>query len=356
MKQNNAHNIAMECSMHSNRKASALSLIGLAAVLAAGTALAAEPAAPAAARAPVEIVPYHVAGNIWLMAGEPSNVIVQMGEEGVLVVDTGIAPLADQLLAAIKKLAGDKPIRYVINTHMHGDHTGGNKVIREAGDTILDGNVARDRQNIASGATVIAHENVMIHMTEPDEKGPGGFKFSRDNWPTETHLEPVYSLHFNDEAVQMFHPKNAHTDGDYWVTFRRSDVVATGDLYFTNTYPVIDVANGGNINGVLAAVNDIIDYAVPDHQQEGGTLIIPGHGRIGDQSDLVEYRDMLTIIRDRVQDLIKKGKTLEQVKAAKPSSDYDGRFGAGTGMTSTDRFLEAVYNSLKPAPRAKAKK
>jgi glyoxylase-like metal-dependent hydrolase (beta-lactamase superfamily II) len=352
MKLNNANNTGMECSMHSNRKAPALGLFSLAAAFACGAALAAEPAAPAAPPA-TEIVPYHVAGNVWLMTGEPSNVVVQVGEEGVLVVDTGIKPLAGQLLAAIKKLAGTKPIRYVINTHLHGDHTGGNQVIREAGDTILDGNVARDRGNIASGATVIAHENVMIHMTEPDAKGPGGFKFDREQWPSETHLESIYSIYFNGEAVQMFHPKNAHTDGDYWVTFRRSDVVATGDLYFTNTYPVIDTANGGNINGVLAAVNDIIDFAVPEHQQEGGTLVIPGHGRIGDQSDLVEYRDMLTIIRDRVAVLVKAGKTLEQVKAAKPSSDYDGRFGAGTGMTSTDRFIEAVYNSLKPAPKGK---
>jgi glyoxylase-like metal-dependent hydrolase (beta-lactamase superfamily II) len=345
--------------MHSNRKASALSLLGLAAALAGGASFAAEPAAPpaaapaAAARPAVEIVPYHVAGNVWLMTGEPSNVVVQVGDEGVLVVDTGIRPLAEQLLAAIRKLAGDKPIRYVINTHLHADHTGGNEVIRKAGDTILDGNVARDRGNIPSGATVLAHESVMIHMTEPDAKGPGGFKADRELWPSETHLEPIYSLHFNGEAVQMVHPKNAHTDGDYWVSFRRSDVVATGDLYFTNMYPVIDTANGGNVNGVLAAVNDIIDYAVPDHQQEGGTLIIPGHGRIGDQSDLVEYRDMLTIIRDRVAVLIKAGKTLEQVKAAKPSSDYDGRFGATTGFWTTDKFIEAIYTSLKPAPKGK---
>jgi glyoxylase-like metal-dependent hydrolase (beta-lactamase superfamily II) len=348
--------------MHSNRPrvpavraTIALSVFGMVAALVGSAALAAEPAAPgaAAARPAVEIVPYHVAGDVWLMTGEPSNIIVQVGEEGVLVVDTGIRPLAGQLLAAIKKLAGDKPIRYVINTHLHADHTGGNEVIRKAGDTILDGNVARDRANIASGATVLAHESVMIHMTEPDPKGPGGFKADRELWPSETHLENIYSLYFNGEAVQMFHPKNAHTDGDYYVTFRRSDVVATGDLYFSDMYPVIDTANGGNVNGVLAAVNDIIDFAVPEHQQEGGTLIIPGHGRIGDQADLVEYRDMLTIIRDRVAELIKKGKSLEQVKAAKPSSDYDGRFGATTGFWTTDQFIEAIYTSLKPAPKGK---
>jgi cyclase len=143
----------------------------------------------------------------------------------------------------------------------------------------------------------------------------------------------------------------AHTDGDSMVIFRKSDVVATGDIFRTDSYPVIDLARGGNVQGVLDGLNQVLDIAIPEHHEEGGTMIVPGHGRIADEFDLVEYRDMVTIIRDRVQALIKKGMSLEQVKAARPSLDYDPRFGSTSGAWTTDMFIEAVFKSLT-APRA----
>jgi cyclase len=295
----------------------------------------------------VQIQPWHVQGNVWLLAGEVSNVAVQVSDEGVLVIDTGMQPLADKLLVQIRKLADGKPIRYVIDTHMHADHTGGNEIIRKAGNTILAGNVARDDIRGQQGATVLANENVMLRMSDQDAQGHPAVPQAQ--WPTETHTEDVYNMYFNGEAVQLFHPHNAHTDGDTFVLFRRSDVIVTGDLFVTTSYPIIDMAHGGSINGLIAALNQIIDMTVPADKQEGGTLVIPGHGRLCDQADVVEFRDMTTIIRDRIQDMINKGKSLEQVKAAKPTADYDGRYGASTGFWTTEQFVEAVYRGLKPA-------
>jgi cyclase len=159
-------------------------------------------------------------------------------------------------------------------------------------------------------------------------------------WPTDTYFTDVRNLHFNGEAVQMLHQPAAHSDGDSVVFFRRSDVIATGDLFDITSYPIIDAAHGGTFSGLLDAVNRIVDLAIVKDWQEGGTMIVPGHGRIADQADIVEYRDMLTIVRDRVQDLVKKGRTLEQVKAARPTLDYDGRYGM------PDAFIEAAFRDL----------
>jgi cyclase len=307
------------------------------------------PSRPAADAPVPEIHTWHVQGNVWLLSGDGGNVVVQVGEQGVLVVDTGLASMADKLLAAIKQLAGDrKVIRYVINTHLHADHIGGNDVIRKAGETIMGGNVANDDIRGQQGATVFANENVQLHMLEPDAQGK---TVPQPLWPTETIAEDMYDLYFNDEAVQMFHPHNAHTDGDLMVYFRKSDVLASGDVFVTTGYPIIDLAHGGSINGIIEALNQIIDITVPADKQEGGTLVVPGHGRLCDEADVVEYRDMVTIIRDRIQDLVNKGQTLEQVKAAKPTSDYDGRYGATVGFWTTDKFVEAVYRSLPQAKK-----
>jgi cyclase len=302
-----------------------------------------EAAKPAAADA--ELHTLHVQGNVWMIVGDGGNVAVQVGEQGVLVVDTGLQQNAAKLLAAIRQIAGGdrKVIRYVINTHMHADHIGGNQVIRKAGETIMGGNVARDDIRGQQGATVFAHENVELHEVEPDAQGK---TVAKDLWPTETIAVDNYDFYFNGEAIMMVHPHNAHTDGDFIVYFRKSDVIVAGDIYVNTTFPVIDVAHGGSINGLLDGLNDIIDIAVPADKQEGGTLIIPGHGRLADEADVVEYRDMSTIIRDRVQDLITKGRTLEQVRAAKPTFDYDGRYGATSGFWTTDKFVDAIYHTL----------
>ncbi len=312
-------------------------------------------AAPPAAMTAGEIHTYHVQGNVYALFGAGGNVVVQVGDQGVMVIDTGLKPMADKLAAAIQQLAGTRKIRYVINTHMHADHTGGNEVIRKLGEEILSGNVARDDLRGQQGATVLANENVQLHMLEPDAQGK---TVDQALWPTETLNTDLYNMYFNGEAVQLIHPHNAHTDGDIYVFFRKSDVIATGDIYVTTTYPIIDLAHGGSLNGIIAALNDMIDIAVPADKEEGGTYVVPGHGRIGDQADLFEYRDMVTIIRDRIQDLINKGKTLEQVKAAKPTADYDGRYGGAPsgGFWTTDKFVEAAYKSLSDAKKDAAHK
>ena len=143
----------------------------------------------------------------------------------------------------------------------------------------------------------------------------------------------------------------AHTNGASRVSFRRSDVIATGDIFNMNSFPVIEIDKGGNIQGVIKALNVVLDIAIPKHEQEGGTYVIPGHGRLTDEHDVLEYRDMVTIIRDRVQNMIKKGMTLEQVKDAKPTFEYDGRYGSTTGPWTTDMFVEAVFKSLTPAKK-----
>jgi cyclase len=283
-----------------------------------------------------------VQGNIYLLVGAGGNVTLSIGKDGILLVDTGLAPLSDKLLAAVRKFS-DKPIRYIINTHVHADHIGGNEKIAKAGSTIAGGNVVGDiGASAQQGATVIAHEGVLDRMSAPTGSQP---PMPSAAWPTDTYNGA--ELFFNGEAIQMFHEPAAHTDGDTIVFFRRSDVVSAGDLFVTTSYPIIDIDRGGNIQGVVKALNHILDITIPAEKQEGGTYVIPGHGRLCDEADVVEFRDMTTIIRDRIQDMVKKGMTLEQVKAAKPTRDYDPRYGAETGFWTTDKFVEAVYKSFK---------
>ncbi len=293
----------------------------------------------------------HVQGNVYLLSGAGGNVTVQVGEDGVLVVDTGLQPMADKLLAAIQKLADGKIIRFVINTHMHPDHVGGNEKIRMAGTTIMGGNVVGDDPRGQQGATVIAHENVMSRMADSSSESAAPAPL----WPTETFDEDAYDLFFDDEAVQLIHVPAAHTDGDVMVYFRKSDVLSTGDLFVTTTYPIVDLQHGGNINGIVDALNRIIDITVPRDKQEGGTYVIPGHGRVCDEADVVDYRDMVTIIRDRIKQMVDGGMTLQQVQAAKPTSDYDGRYGASSGFWTTEKFVEAVYRSLHDAKKPDAR-
>jgi len=166
------------------------------------------------------------------------------------------------------------------------------------------------------------------------------------NWPMDIYRGDQKDLYVNGEAIQLFHQPAAHSDGDSIVFFRKSDVLATGDIFTPGSYPVIHVDRGGSINGVVDALNRILDVTVPAEKQEGGTMVIPGHGRLCDEADVVEYRDMVTIIRDRIRDMIKKGMTLEQVKAAKPTRDFDPVYGSATGPWTTDLFVEAAYRSL----------
>jgi cyclase len=288
----------------------------------------------------------HVQGNVSMLVGAGGNIAVQVNKDGVLLVDTGSAQMTDQVLAAVKEIAKpitNKPLRFVLNTHFHADHTGGNEKVRAAGTTITGGNVAGNISDATEGAAIYAHENVMKRMSAPSGSQaptPSG------GWPTDTYFGDSQELFFNGEAIQMFHPKSAHTDTDSIIFFRRSDVVLTGDIFTTTNYPTIDLQNGGSLNGIVDALNLILDLTIPAEKQEGGTMVIPGHGRLCDEADVVEYRDMVTIIRDRIQDMIKKGMTLEQVKAAKPTRDYDPIYGSTSGFWTTEMFVEAAYKSL----------
>jgi cyclase len=292
------------------------------------------------AQADLDVLP--VQGNVYMIGGAGGNITVQIGDMGVLVVDTGLASMSDKVIAAIRKLTS-KPLQYIVNTHFHADHTGGNMAVRRAGVTITGANVTGNLTDARTGAQVIAHENVLDRMSAPTGKQS---PTQPDAWPTETYLSGQKEVFFNEEPVLVMYQPAAHTDGDSLVFFRRSDVVATGDIFVTTSYPFIDLERGGSIQGEVDALNNILEIAIPGYQDEGGTLIIPGHGRICDRPDLLEYRDMVTIIRDRVQAAIKKGMTLEQVKAAGLTKDYDGRYNAKSGFGTAEMFVEAAYKSL----------
>jgi glyoxylase-like metal-dependent hydrolase (beta-lactamase superfamily II) len=286
----------------------------------------------------------HVQGNVWMLHSDVANAAVQIGEDGVLVVDTMTEQLAGPLVAEIRRLAGDKPIRIVVNTHVHSDHTGGNATVSGAGATVIGGNaVAELGQAAANRAQVFAHENVQTRMVHP---APGEPEVPVARWPTDTFTESQHDLYFNGEGIELLHQGQAHTDGDTVVYFRKSDVVVTGDVYANDLLPRVDVQNGGDLNGVIKSLNALLRITIPKEKQEGGTFVIPGHGRLADEADIVEYRDMTTILRDRVSDAVKRGQTLAQIKAAKLARDYEGRYGAPVGAWSTDAFIEAAHKSV----------
>lgn len=311
--------------------------IGALAALALTTLAAPEAHAqqdPRDAPSPLQII--HVQGNVFLIPGAGGNVSLQVGEDGVLIVDSGLEESAQRLLETIRQFT-DRPIRGIINTHVHADHTGGNSVLAAAGQHLgyLEEGVA--------GAAIYAHENVLHRMSGAlAESG----EYPESGWPLETYFTEKLDLYINGESIQILYQPAAHTDGDSIVYFRRSDVVSTGDVFVTTSYPFIDAARGGTLQGIINALNRIIDLVIPDANEEGGTLVISGHGRIVDEYGVVTYRDMLTIIRDRIVAMIEMGMSLEQVKAARPSRDYDGRYGLDTDFWSTDRFIETIYREL----------
>lgn len=287
----------------------------------------------------------HVQGNVYMLAGAGGNITLLVGDEGVLVVDTGGAAMAEAVLAEIREMSS-LPIRYVINTHIHPDHTGGNPVIALAGQSFRSGRGGGGRGGAITrdpGASVIAHENVYFAMSLP-VNGESPMPF--ENWPTSTFVTGLKTLYFNGEPIEIRFTPNAHTDGDVMVFFRRSDVISAGDLFITTRFPVIDTERGGTLQGILDGLNGLIDTTIPEINQMRGTRVIPGHGRIANESDVVEFRDMATIVRDRVRDMAAAGFTLAQVRDARPALEYEGIYGSTTGPWTTDMFLEAVYNEV----------
>jgi glyoxylase-like metal-dependent hydrolase (beta-lactamase superfamily II) len=285
--------------------------------------------------------------NFFMIAGAGANIGVQVGEDGVVVVDAGEAAHAPAVVAAIKRIS-PQPIRYVINTGPDADHVGGNEVLSKAGDQFYPGtrSAASRPDALRSVAAILAAEGVLRHMTAAAASAPAR---PLAGLPTESFHYAKKFLYLNGEAIEVLHQPAAHSDSDVFVFFRRSDVVVAGDVLDTRRFPVIDLARGGSINGLIAALNRLSEIAVasvPIVSREAGTVVIPGHGRLYDQFDVIEYRDMITIIRDRVRDLVNAGRSLEQVKAARPAKGYEGRYGNDGGDWTTDRFVEAVYQSL----------
>ena len=286
----------------------------------------------------------HVSGNVYLVAGGGANVVVQDGPAGLLVVNTGPAATGKAVLGGIQQIS-KRPIRLILSTSADEELTGANELISNSGANLnagIGGQGGREPARL-DGAPIIATETV-LHRMSGLKNEPAREPFG--TWPHLSFYGPLSARNFNDEVVEMRHVPAAHTDGDMFVWFRTSDVIAAGNLYSTTTYPVIEVNKGGTVQGYLDALNDMIDIAVPKFNNQGGTLIVPAHGRISNESDIAEYRDMVTIIRDRVQAMVDKGMTLAQVRAARPTLDYDGIYGNPRGPWTADRFLEAVYTDL----------
>jgi cyclase len=282
--------------------------------------------------------------NVYLLAGDGGNVVVQTGDDGPFVVDTGAGKLTDKILAAIQRLSS-KPIRLIANTSFHPAYTGGNEKLKNAGSdpSVVGTFLTLSAPGVGSTASIISHENVVPRMNgslNTPATSPG-------SWPIDTYIGDRHRNFHNGDSVELFHTPNAITDGDSFVHFRRADVIVTGDVFTTTQYPFIDVASGGTVQGEINALNAILARTVFEHSGEGGTIVIPGHGYVCDEHEVVEYRDMIAIVRDRVKAMIAEGASLPQVKAARVTADYDTRYGANTGPWTTEMFVEAVYNTLK---------
>ncbi|WP_176256757.1 MBL fold metallo-hydrolase [Derxia lacustris] len=299
------------------KPALALRRIALAVALVAGSASAQQ--APDFSK--VEIKTTKLADDFYVLEGQGGAISVLTGPDGVLLVDSQFAPLTDKLVAAIRRLS-DKPIRFLVNTHVHGDHTGGNENFAKLGATLLSRDQLRER---------LAHPN-------PAADGTPGKPAPAQALPAITYDGPV-TLHLNGEDVRLLPVRSAHTDGDTLVQFANHDVLAVGDYFRTVGYPVVDLNNGGSLRGLLDGLGATIGRAGP------ATRIIPGHGPITDRAGLIAQRDLLLAVRDKVAPLVAQGKTVEEVIAARPTADFDAQV-AQSAQTS-ERFIKWLYAELK---------
>lgn len=299
------------------------------------------PATPPAANTELEIVP--VRPNFYMIVGAGSNVAVQTGPDGTVVVGTGSADRADALLAAIRTVA-HTPIRFVINAGAEPDHVGGNIKVSQAGRTIFPPSPGLGSTN---AAPIYAHEGVLARMSAPTgQVSP----YPADALPIAFYQRKY--IHVNGEAIEMLHQPAAHAEGDSFVVFRRSDVVYAGEILDTTAFPKIDVRNGGSIQGEIEALNRLMQIAIPSVpfvDRDDGTLVIPARGRLTDQIDLTEYRDMVVIVRDRVQAMRDAGMTLAQVQAANPTLGFTSRYGSES-PSAASTFVESIYTSLASQP------
>jgi glyoxylase-like metal-dependent hydrolase (beta-lactamase superfamily II) len=299
------------------------------ALLAAGVSGSAQNAANSPA---LELL--HVQGNISMVAGAGGNIAVQVGKDGILLVDSGSAAMTDKVVESLRTLSKGQ-VSYIINTNERGDHAGGNANFARIGRPLAIARAAQAR------VFIVGFRSILDRVSDPATKP----SLPEQGWPNDTYSGPQKNLSFNGDGIQIFH-QQASTDGDSIVMFRRADVIATGDIFDPTEYPIIDLGKGGSLQGVLEGLNRLRVMAIPADHMENGTMIIPGHGRVSDVADLDIYHQMVTIVRDRLQDMIKRGMTLEQVKAAKPTRDYDPIYGHTTGTWTTDMFIEAAYRSL----------
>jgi cyclase len=337
-----------------NRLISGVVRAGLAGVILCGWA------GPSTAQAPDEIKVQRIRRNVYMLIGDGANITLQTelpegeesydsvygGDRGVLIVDTGTAAMSTQLLAAIRRLSSG-PIRYIINTSADPDHVGGNAALAKASAGIVRG--ALGGRPPGAPLMILAHEAVLERMGAPSgQQAPTPL----DAWPTDAFAADKEAF-FNGGSIKIIHQPGAHTDGDSMVYLRRSDVISAGEIFSTTNFPVIDAARGGHIQGILDGLNRILEIAIPGEKEQGGTMIVPAHGRLSDEADVEFYREMVQIVRDRIQDGINSGMTLAKVKAAKPALEYDRRYSQPNW--TTDMFVEAVYRDLAEARKTPSK-
>jgi glyoxylase-like metal-dependent hydrolase (beta-lactamase superfamily II) len=315
--------------------------VGLCAVIGDGISLA-QPTQ----QGNVDLDIVQVRPGFFMIAGAGGNVAVQLGPAGAVVVDSGSARRADAVMAAIRRMTS-QPIRYVINTSDHADHVGGNERLSQSGQTILgfqgSSGVSQDVYTSGGAAGILAHENVFTRMSGPQSPFPLAAR------PTKSYSGRSYPMYLNGDGIQVVHMPAAHSDGDSIVFFRRADVIVSGDILDTTRFPVIDVSRGGSIQGEIDALNRLLEMMIPPFPlrwREERTYVIPGHGFVADYADVVEYRNVVTIVRDRILDMVGKGMTLQQVKAADPTKGFAVRYGSDTGEWTTEKFVEAVYRGL----------